>query len=394
MALLIAMVVSTLAHLGLPHALVYNLSSHAKRDEALENAISVCLRFLPCNLLIIFFIYAVLYLISQAQWVTLLSPFLLLASCFLCIFTLAHTLFLNLMAGLQNFRWRNIISILPPTLSVISAFFLWLARMPVTPHFLIGISILSFSTTVLMALLYIWSQYHPNVSWQFPVAWKKDYLFFGLKFYAALIAQTLNYRLDALLLGVLLGVREVGLYSTGVSMTELLLLIPSAMNFVLYPKVSSLSGENRNKTSELALGSSLYLVACGCVALVFLLPHVIPLLFGQAFRPSVSAAFWLLPGMLAMTVVKVSSHIVAGYGRPEYSTYITLTGLIATVPLDLWLIPRFGIAGAAIASSIAYTLAALTGFVLYSRLRKVSYGDVMRNLLLEPMLWMRRRLMA
>ncbi len=118
---------------------------------------------------------------------------------------------------------------------------------------------------------------------------------------------------------------------------------------------------------------------------------LIPLFYGQAFASAIPAAQWLLPGMLALTIVKTLSVVVSGLGRPEYMTYGILVGLLGTTVLDFLLIPHFGIIGAAWASSLAYWLAAATLFILYVRLSKASPTAFVRGLLIEPVVWSRRR---
>jgi O-antigen/teichoic acid export membrane protein len=115
------------------------------------------------------------------------------------------------------------------------------------------------------------------------------------------------------------------------------------------------------------------------------------LLYGRAFAAAIPAAQWLLPGMLALAIVKTLSSIVAGLGRPEAMTYAILVGLVGTVALDFWLIPRVGIIGAAWASSIAYWASALALFMFYVRHSKVSPRLVIRGLVIEPIVWLRRR---
>jgi O-antigen/teichoic acid export membrane protein len=51
---------------------------------------------------------------------------------------------------------------------------------------------------------------------------------------------------------------------------------------------------------------------------------------------------------------KVLTNEIAGRGYPHYNSFTSGVALILTVLFDLILIPRFGIIGAALASSIAY----------------------------------------
>jgi Na+-driven multidrug efflux pump len=62
---------------------------------------------------------------------------------------------------------------------------------------------------------------------------------------------------------------------------------------------------------------------------------------------------------------------ITARGRPEFNSVVAVTGGAVTVILDLLLIPRMGINGAALASSITYLLEAiLIGTVLKHLLHK------------------------
>jgi O-antigen/teichoic acid export membrane protein len=96
---------------------------------------------------------------------------------------------------------------------------------------------------------------------------------------------------------------------------------------------------------------------------------VIPAIFGEAFRASVPVIWWILPGTVALAVSKVMCADLLARGMPEYSSVFAFVTLIVTVVLDLLLIPRMGIQGAALASSVAYfTNSTLVAMVLKCKL--------------------------
>lgn len=67
----------------------------------------------------------------------------------------------------------------------------------------------------------------------------------------------------------------------------------------------------------------------------------------------------LLPGVVAYIAVKVLAAYLVGVGRLRITVIVSLIGLIATLALDFTLIPRLGAVGAAIASSVSYSLSAV-----------------------------------
>jgi len=103
---------------------------------------------------------------------------------------------------------------------------------------------------------------------------------------------------------------------------------------------------------------------------------LIPLIFGARFAPSVPVIWWILPGTVALAVAKVMCSDLMARGTPQYATIFAFVSLIITVSLDLVLIPRMGIQGAALASSLAY----LTNSLLVAMVLKRKLGVSWRAL--------------
>jgi O-antigen/teichoic acid export membrane protein len=80
----------------------------------------------------------------------------------------------------------------------------------------------------------------------------------------------------------------------------------------------------------------------------------LPLVFGERFRPSIAVVWLLLPGTLALCLGRVAASDLSGRGHSGYSSVFSVAALVVTIALDLILIPRLGIDGAALASSAAY----------------------------------------
>jgi O-antigen/teichoic acid export membrane protein len=97
-------------------------------------------------------------------------------------------------------------------------------------------------------------------------------------------------------------------------------------------------------------------------------PVLVKAIFGAEFGPSVTAVYWLLPGTVALAGTKIVASYIFSQGKPLINSYITIAVLAATVLFDLALIPAFGVAGAAAASSIAYSLSLVFSLAVYSRM--------------------------
>jgi O-antigen/teichoic acid export membrane protein len=200
---------------------------------------------------------------------------------------------------------------------------------------------------------------------------------YGLKNYVANLFTFFNYRLDSFLVNFILGPDSVGLYTTGVTMAELLWYIPNSLSSTLFPKVSSLdetvatriTAQSSRQTLLVSLPLALMFGAAGII--------LIPFFYGAAFAPAVAPFLWLLPGILSMAVSKIISAHLSGRGKPQYATYTSGITVVVTVILDLILIPSRGIVGAAIASSIAYTASAVLSVIWFNHENQTTWKQVL-----------------
>jgi O-antigen/teichoic acid export membrane protein len=102
-----------------------------------------------------------------------------------------------------------------------------------------------------------------------------------------------------------------------------------------------------------------------------------PLVFGESFSSMYSVFLLLIPGLLALTMQALISPFFAAVNRLSVNLLSSLIGLVAIIPLNLWLIPSIGIQGAAIASSASYIAAFL---FLFLQFRKVSSVGILEML--------------
>lgn len=212
-------------------------------------------------------------------------------------------------------------------------------------------------------------------------------LSYGWKAYFWNFALFLDRRLDLLVLGYLLDATAVGYYSVALGLVEKLWYVPQAVAVVLLPYVAASPEGSRessfNVTARFARGIGLLLGVGSLLLLVFAVPAT-RLLFGNSYLPSVPALRALIPSVGVLGVARLLTADLAGRGRPEVGAWCSLVVVGLNLPLDLLLVPRWGIVGASVASSVAYIVAgavALRLFVSDSGLR------VSQVLLIQPSDW-------
>jgi O-antigen/teichoic acid export membrane protein len=171
----------------------------------------------------------------------------------------------------------------------------------------------------------------------------------------------LNARLDFAIVGALVGPAALGVYAVASRYAELLRLPGLAVNYVLYPTYARQGGAGAARDARRILPRVAIIPAIVALPLGVAAIFVIPFAYGEAFRPAIVPTWILLFGLAGVGVTGVTTAFLYGDGRPGLNSLGLGTGLVVTVVLDILLIPRFGILGAAVASCAAYLT---TTFVL------------------------------
>ena len=205
----------------------------------------------------------------------------------------------------------------------------------------------------------------------------RDAVGFALPCYLGNLTQFLNYRLDVFIVSFFAGYASVGRYTLAVGLGQLIWMLSNAAATVLLPKIAA--GEHDDRAAHVMRVNRLALAAsfAGASALGIAATQLIPLLYGEAFRSSIDALLWILPGIVAFSIVNVLAAYLAGIGKPRLNLIVSTISLAATISLDLVLIPRFDIVGAAIASSVSYILSAVITVAFFIKETNTSLRDLL-----------------
>lgn len=187
------------------------------------------------------------------------------------------------------------------------------------------------------------------------------------------VAQFLNYRVAVFLIGFFLGAAAVGLYTIAMTLAQLHLLLAQASATVLLPMVASGMGEGDDGAVHAAAVTRAMVAITGVMALATaaVAGPLLPWIFGAEFEGSLLPLFLLLPGVVAFVPFIVLASYFGGRGMPHINLKGSVIGLAAIFGLSIVLVPRFGIAGAAIAASGACLVGSAVLVVAFSRSTRV-----------------------
>lgn len=179
-------------------------------------------------------------------------------------------------------------------------------------------------------------------------------------------------RIDQIMIKDMLGEKEVGIYSAAVRVSEIWYVIPMIIASSLFPSVV-----NAKKVSESLyysriqhLYSLMFIVSFGIALLMtFLSDSIMVFLYGEPYR---EAGQVLMINIWAGVFVfwgVASSKWFLSEGLQKFLTINTVIGAVVNVILNLILIPKYGVCGAAIATVISQSIASYFMNLLFAETR-------------------------
>lgn len=197
-----------------------------------------------------------------------------------------------------------------------------------------------------------------------------DALRYGLRAHASNVITFLNYRLALYLVSLMLGASAAGKFALSIQLAEVFWLISGAAAMIVFPE-SAATGRTpaqlQDMIEKVAL-SVVLITGTGALLAGMLAPMAIPWVFGQDYRGSVLPFVTLLPGVVLWSYMSVISNSLAGMGCQGVNIWGALLCLSLNVAGDLIAIPRWGVHGAAMASTIAFSCTTLFTVVAYKRI--------------------------
>jgi len=372
---LLPTMLSNFAKLGIPQASVYYMRRRgASASDVASN--SVWFAFATGTLAAIVCYVWRDWLIAKFLKDT--PPELILPSLALIPFVTLQFYFLGVAQAQERFRDYNVWQIGPNVLALVG-----LSVTLILLHMgLVGAVLVQVVIQVVMTVWMAWLVHRAaplHMRWNGALA--RGMLSFGTKSYVQTLAATLHLRIDQYICAYFLPPAQVGLYSIAVNFGGFLMKIPEATGTVMFPRLAGSGDRDAHAATTRVVRYTLFILALGIAAFAVAGPIAIPLLYGNRFDGAIKPLLILLPGIFMMALYQLLTRNFTSRGKQEINIVAACVALTLNVTLNIFLIPRYGISGAALANGISYSIAALTLLVAFVR---DSGHSVRETLLVRP----------
>ena len=213
-----------------------------------------------------------------------------------------------------------------------------------------------------------------------------DLLKFSYPLMFVTILQTLMHWMDILMLGYFTNAVTVGLYHPAARTAGLLQALLLSFLGIYAPLASQFhsEGDKTNLTNTYQLVSRWLLIFAIPISAIFILfPEKVLLLFGPEYLESSQILVILTIATFTQAILGAAGPTLSMSGHTKLVLYNTIGTFILNFGLNVWLIPIYGIWGAAIATLTSLTVVGLLRAIQVCLILKINFLNLK---LIKPIL--------
>lgn len=192
----------------------------------------------------------------------------------------------------------------------------------------------------------------------------KDLYKYGIKYYFARLAQFLNVQIGTFVIAFFGSMAEIGFFATAIGLVAKMTILPEISNVVLLSRVVKGQQASIELTAK-AVRLTFWVILFASVILALFCKIIVMVVLSPKFLPVVVPIWFLLPGMLMRCCSKTLGVYFNGIGKPEINSIAIVSAVATNVVIMLWLLPLYGITGAAIAATCGYLADAVVLIAFY-----------------------------
>ncbi len=284
-------------------------------------------------------------------------------------FSLFQSFLSSIFQGLQKFKIFNLILLTQPVVTLVIVMALILLCHP-RVEYILAAQLFGSVVVVCVGLMYIRKEACRSEETEHMTGYIRQVLSYGYKAHLSNILAFINYKVDIFLVNLFINPAAAGVYVVAVQIVERLWLLSQSVSTVVLPRLSELSANEESRKELTPIICRMVLATTLLLALLLgtLAYPLVVIIFGKEYTGSITALLLLLPGIVSGSGSRVLANDIAARGRPELNMYFSAIVVVVNVAGNIILIPKFNLAGAAMATTAAYILNFLLRLIVYSKI--------------------------
>lgn len=209
-------------------------------------------------------------------------------------------------------------------------------------------------------------------SWKFNKNIAKSLLKDSWPLMLSSVAIGIYMKIDQVMIKNMLGNEQAGIYAVAVKLSEVWYFIPTLICTSLFPSIVNAMHTNKGlfENRMKRLYSLMFWISFIIAIVTTILAYpIIAILFGKAYMGAITTLqIYIWAGVAVFIGSAVGQYILASNSTKIYF-YTTIIGALVNISLNIILIPRMGIKGAALATLISYIIATF-GIYFFSKTKR------------------------
>jgi O-antigen/teichoic acid export membrane protein len=190
---------------------------------------------------------------------------------------------------------------------------------------------------------------------------------YGTKSHLQIVASHFNFKVGVYLCAFFLSPAEVAFYSIGARLAEQMMSLPQSLGLAMFPRLAGMSPERVHAMTAAACRQTLVVAVAMALFLSVTGRFAIVTLYGADYEAAAVPLLYISWGLVMMSMYVLLSRDFTARDRQLINVVAAYVALVGNVGLNVWLIPLWGIEGAAIGTAASYTTAALLLYVFFLR---------------------------
>lgn len=173
------------------------------------------------------------------------------------------------------------------------------------------------------------------------------------------IVSIVSARIDVIILTKMTDLKQVALYSAAYRVFEMCMIIPQAYYKSSFPRLANLIKSDKGifikMSNDVIKHSSYYMIIT--IPIVYLAaPFVINIIFGDKFAQSIMIMHFLLIGLIPWGGARIFANLLVVNNLQKYDLVASIVATLLNIVLNIILISKYGVLGAAIANTCSLSL--------------------------------------
>ncbi|MDR0968948.1 MAG: polysaccharide biosynthesis C-terminal domain-containing protein [Lentimicrobiaceae bacterium] len=205
----------------------------------------------------------------------------------------------------------------------------------------------------------------------------KESIRFGVVIQLSSLVSIINRRLSLFIINKYNGIGSVGVYNSGVQITEGLKLIAQSIALVQFSSISNSNSHSYAVRLTVQLMKlATILTALALLVLISVPRSVFEFVFSKDFGEIKLVIVTLAPAVLCIAANNIFSHFFSGINKPQHNLIGSIIGFFVTIPAALLLIPNYGFIGAGLTTSITFFAVIVYQWVVFRKMTQTRFVDL------------------